>query len=106
MFLQNVSYDTLSVLRTFIVIIFLIIMFVATLREKRRWLNLTYALLGLTLTIVCILIIPKEVASGISHRMSIIIGVVAAVCTSVWAVLFGKNTKEYIENEEETEEEA
>ena len=92
MFLQNIPYNTLVVIRTIIIITFLIIMFMATLKERRKWITFLYAVLGLILTIVCILIIPKEISSGINYTTSIIIGVVAAICTAMWAVIFGKNS--------------
>lgn len=91
MFLQNIPYTILSIIRNIIIIIFLVIMFLTTLKESRKWVCLTYVALGLTLTIVCMLIIPKEIAAGISYTISIIIGIVAAICTAIWAARFGNN---------------
>ena len=91
MFLQNISYNVLSTVRNTIIIIFLIIMFLTTLRESRKWVCLTYVVLGLILTIVCILIIPKEIAANIGCNISIIIGIVSAICTVIWATKFGNN---------------
>lgn len=101
MFLQNIPYNVLSTVRNVIIIIFLVIMFLTTLRESRKWVCLTYVVLGLILTIVCILIIPKEITAGISYNMSIIIGVVSAICTAIWAARFGNKLIFQIRKREE-----
>lgn len=91
MFFDNISYNILSIIRNTIIIIFLVIMFLTTLKENRKWICLTYLALGLVLTIVCILIIPKEIISNINYTMSIIIGITSTICTAIWAARFGKD---------------
>lgn len=103
MFLQNISYDFLSLVRSIIIIVFLVIMFVTTLRETRKWVCLAYVILGLILTIVCILAIPKEIVADKSYNVSIIIGILAATCTAIWSIRFGNNL--IFKSREESEEE-
>ena len=96
MFLEKIPYGTLSTIETVLLITFVAIMMVATLNEKRTWLLLTYTIMGFILTVVCVLQISVEVADGNSaYHTSILMAIIAALCTTIWAVLYGLRRRNY-----------
>ena len=96
MFLEKIPYGTLSTIETVLLITFVVIMMVVTLSEKRTWLLLTYTIIGFMLTVVCVLQISVEAANGsAAYHTSIVMSIIAALCTTVWAVLYGIRRKNY-----------
>ena len=96
MFLEKLPYATLTTMETIIIIAFVTIMMFATLRERRTWLLLTYTILGFLLTVVSVLQISVEVANErAAYHTSIAMSIVAALCTTIWAVLYGIRRRNY-----------
>lgn len=95
MFLERIPYTTLSSMETIIIIAFVTVMMIATFNERRTWILLTYTVLGFILTVVSMLQISIEVKNGISeYHTSVLMAVVAALCTTMWAILYGTRKKE------------
>lgn len=95
MFLEKLPYATLTTMETIIIIAFVAVMMIATFNERRTWILLTYTVLGFILTVVCVLQISIEVKNGISeYHTSVLMAVVAALCTTMWAILYGTRKKE------------
>lgn len=96
MFLEKIPYGTLTTIETVLLITFVVIMMVATLNEKRTWLLLTYTIMGFILTVVCVLQISVEVANeSTAYHTSIAMAIIAALCTTIWAVLYGVRRRNY-----------
>lgn len=90
MFLEKIPYDVLTFMETFILIVFIVITMITTLNERRTWLLLTYTIMGLILTVVCVLQISIEVANGNAvYHTSILMSIIASLCTTIWAVMYG-----------------
>ena len=90
MFLETLPYDVLTFMETFILIVFIVITMITTLNERRTWLLLTYTVMGFILTVVCVLQISIEVANGnTAYHTSILMSIIAALCTTIWAVMYG-----------------
>ena len=90
MFLEKLPYDVLTFMETFILIVFIVITMITTLNERRTWLLLTYTVMGFILTVVCVLQISIEVANGnATYHTSILMSIIAALCTTIWAVMYG-----------------
>ena len=90
MFLEKLPYDVLTFMETFILIVFIVITMITTLNERRTWLLLTYTVRGFILTVVCVLQISIEVANGnAAYHTSILMSIIAALCTTIWAVMYG-----------------
>lgn len=90
MFLERISYNTLTTIETIVIIVFVAMMLIATLSERRTWLLLTYTVMGFILTVVCVLQISIEVANGnAAYHTSILMSIIAALCTTIWAVMYG-----------------
>lgn len=90
MFLEKIPYDVLTFMETFILIVFIVITMITTLNERRTWLLLTYTIMGFILTVVCVLQISVEVANeSASYHTSILMSIIAALCTTIWAVMYG-----------------
>jgi predicted membrane protein len=90
MFLERISYNTLTTIETIVIIVFVAMMLIATLSERRTWLLLTYTIMGFILTVVCVLQISVEVANeSASYHTSILMSIIAALCTTIWAVMYG-----------------
>lgn len=108
MFLEKLSYETLTTIETIVIIVFVAMMLIATLRERRTWLLLTYTILGFLLTVVCVLQISVEVANeSADYHTSIAMSIIAAFCTTIWAILYGIRRRNYSRKtttEEEKEE--
>lgn len=106
MFLEKIPYDVLTFMETFILIVFIVITMITTLNERRTWLLLTYTIMGFILTVVCVLQISIEVANGNAvYHTSILMSIIAALCTTIWAVLYGLRKREYKRRRTTTEEE-
>ena len=106
MFLERISYNTLTTIETIVIIVFVAMMLIATLSERRTWLLLTYTILSFILTVVCVLQISVEVANeSTEYHTSIIMSIIAALCTTIWAVLYGLRKREYKRRRTTTEEE-
>lgn len=106
MFLERISYNTLTTIETIVIIVFVAMMLIATLRERRTWLLLTYTILSFILTVVCVLQISVEVANeSAAYHTSILMSIIAALCTTIWAVLYGLRKREYKRRRTTTEEE-
>lgn len=106
MFLERISYNTLTTIETIVIIAFVAMMLIATLSERRTWLLLTYTIMGFILTVVCVLQISIEVANGNAvYHTSILMSIIAALCTTIWAVLYGLRKREYKRRRTTTEEE-
>ena len=106
MFLERISYNTLTTIETIVIIVFVAMMLIATLSERRTWLLLTYTILSFILTVVCVLQISVEVANeSAAYHTSIIMSIIAALCTTIWAVLYGLRKREYKRRRTTTEEE-
>lgn len=96
MFLEKLPYETLTTMETIILIVFVAIMMLATLNESRTWLLLTYTIMGFILTVVCVLQISIEVTNdNAAYHTSILMSVIAAFCTTIWAVLYGLRRRDY-----------
>lgn len=96
MFLERISYGTLTTIEAIVIIAFVAIMMFSSLNERRTWLLLTYTILGFLLTVVCVLQISIEVANGnAEYHTSILMSIIAALCTTVWAVLYGIRRRGY-----------
>ena len=96
MFLERISYNTLTTIETIVIIVFVAMMLIATLSERRTWLLLTYTILSFILTVVCVLQISVEVANeSIAYHTSIMMSIIAALCTTIWAVLYGIRRRNY-----------
>ena len=90
MFLEKIPYDVLTFMETFILIVFIVITMITTLNERRTWLLLTYTIMGFILTVVCVLQISIEVANeSATYHTSILMSIIAALCTTIWAVMYG-----------------
>ena len=90
MFLERISYNTLTTIETIVIIVFVAMMLIATLSERRTWLLLTYTIMGFILTVGCVLQISVEVANeSASYHTSILMSIIAALCTTIWAVMYG-----------------
>ena len=90
MFLEKIPYDVLTFMETFILIVFIVITMITTLNERRTWLLLTYTIMGFILTVVCVLQISIEVANGNAvYHTSILMSIIASLCTTIWAVMYG-----------------
>ena len=90
MFLERISYNTLTTIETIVIIVFVTMMLIATLSERRTWLLLTYTILSFILTVVCVLQISVEVANeSAAYHTSILMSIIAALCTTIWAVMYG-----------------
>ncbi|MEE1531389.1 MAG: hypothetical protein UGE22_05205 [Clostridia bacterium] len=90
MFLERISYNTLTTIETIVIIVFVAMMLIATLSERRTWLLLTYTIMGFILTVVCVLQISIEVANGNAvYHTSILMSIIASLCTTIWAVMYG-----------------
>lgn len=90
MFLERISYNTLTTIETIVIIVFVAMMLIATLSERRTWLLLTYTILSFILTVVCVLQISVEVANeSAAYHTSILMSIIAALCTTIWAVMYG-----------------
>lgn len=106
MFLEKISYNTLTTIETIVIIVFVAMMLIATLSERRTWLLLTYTILSFILTVVCVLQISVEVANeSAAYHTSILMSIIAALCTTIWAVLYGLRKREYKRRRTTTEEE-
>ncbi|MEI3393697.1 MAG: hypothetical protein V8R45_03970 [Clostridia bacterium] len=106
MFLERISYNTLTTIETIVIIVFVAMMLIATLSERRTWLLLTYTILSFILTVVCVLQISVEVANeSAAYHTSILMSIIAALCTTIWAVLYGLRKREYKRRRTTTEEE-
>lgn len=106
MFLEKLPYEALTTMETIILIVFVTIMMLATLNESRTWLLLTYTIMGFILTVVCVLQISIEVTNGNSaYHTSILMSVIAAFCTTIWAVLYGLRRRDYRRKRTTTEKE-
>lgn len=106
MFLERISYNTLTTIETIVIIAFVAMMLIATLSERRTWLLLTYTILSFILTVVCVLQISVEVANeSAAYHTSILMSIIAALCTTIWAVLYGLRKREYKRRRTTTEEE-
>ena len=106
MFLERISYNTLTTIETIVIIVFVAMMLIATLSERRTWLLLTYTIMGFILTVVCVLQISVEVANeSAAYHTSILMSIIAALCTTIWAVLYGLRKREYKRRRTTTEEE-
>ena len=106
MFLERISYNTLTTIETIVIIVFVAMMLIATLSEGRTWLLLTYTILSFILTVVCVLQISVEVANeSAAYHTSILMSIIAALCTTIWAVLYGLRKREYKRRRTTTEEE-
>ena len=106
MFLERISYNTLTTIETIVIIVFVAMMLIATLSERRTWLLLTYTILSFILTVVCVLQISVEVANeNAAYHTSILMSIIAALCTTIWAVLYGLRKREYKRRRTTTEEE-
>ena len=106
MFLERISYNTLTTIETIVIIVFVAMMLIATLSERRTWLLLTYTILSFILTVVCVLQISVEVANeSAAYHTSIMMSIIAALCTTIWAVLYGLRKREYKRRRTTTEEE-
>lgn len=90
MFLEKISYQSLTTIETIVIIAFVAMMLIATLNERRTWLLLTYTILSFILTVVCVLQISMEVANeSAAYHTSIAMSIIAALCTTIWAVMYG-----------------
>lgn len=106
MFLERISYNTLTTIETIVIIVFVAMMLIATLSERRTWLLLTYTILSFILTVVCVLQISVEVANeSAAYHTSILMSIIASLCTTIWAVLYGLRKREYKRRRTTTEEE-
>ena len=106
MFLERISYNTLTTIETIVIIVFVAMMLIATLSERRTWLLLTYTILSFILTVVCVLQISVEVANeSAAYHTSILMSIIAVLCTTIWAVLYGLRKREYKRRRTTTEEE-
>ena len=106
MFLERISSNTLTTIETIVIIVFVAMMLIATLSERRTWLLLTYTILSFILTVVCVLQISVEVANeSAAYHTSILMSIIAALCTTIWAVLYGLRKREYKRRRTTTEEE-
>ena len=106
MFLERISYNTLTTIETIVIIVFVAMMLIATLSERRTWLLLTYTILSFILTVVCVLQISVEVANeSAAYHTSILMSIIAALCTTIWAVPYGLRKREYKRRRTTTEEE-
>ena len=106
MFLERISYNTLTTIETIVIIVFVAMMLIATLSERRTWLLLTYTILSFILTVVCVLQISVEVANeSAAYHTSILMSIIAALCTTILAVLYGLRKREYKRRRTTTEEE-
>ena len=106
MFLERISYNTLTTIETIVIIVFVAMMLIATLSERRTWLLLTYTILSFILTVVCVLQISVEVANeSAAYHTSILMSIIASLCTPIWAVLYGLRKREYKRRRTTTEEE-
>lgn len=94
-FLQNIPYERLLTYEMIIIIILVTIAFFSSLKEERKWVIMTYVVVGVAYAILCVIKLLNEgLTQNTECYRTVIKAVLAVLCTTAWAVLLGKRIKE------------
>lgn len=105
-FLQNIPYERLITFEMILVIVLVAIAFFSSLKEKRKWVIMTYVVIGVTYIILCVIKLLNEgLTQNAECYRSVIKAILAVICTTAWAILLGRRLKEgeYAVEEDEQE---